>query len=125
MAHSISDAAERDQCRMGDVINNGFRTTMHDPSPRDTAITTETRYLPRSNFLFRSAVEKDRLTIRSYFTQTGFQSNFKFIAPFLIYDIRPYFSLPLKLPFFLRAQSYLHYKRLMHRYCKVFVCERT
>lgn len=84
---------------MGDVINNGFRTTVHDPSPRDTAVTTETRYLTRSNFLPSSAVEKDRLTVRSYFTQTDFQSNLKFIAPFLLYDIRAYFSLPINMPF--------------------------
>lgn len=100
MAHSISDAAERDQCRMGDVINNGFRATVHDPSPRDTAITTETRYPTRSNFLPRFAVEKDRLTKRSNFTQTVFQSNFKFIAPFLISDIYSLFFLTYKIPLF-------------------------
>lgn len=99
MAHSISDAAERDQCRIAVVINNGFRTTIHDPSPRDTAITTKTRYPTRSNFLPRSAVGKDRLTIRSYFTQTGFQSNFKLAGSFLIYDVQAYFFLPIKLPF--------------------------
>lgn len=105
MAHSISGAAERDQCRMADVINNGFRTIVHDPSPRDTAITTETRYLARSNFLPRSAVEKDRLTIRSYFTQTGFQSNFEIYRSgshfrytglfFLIYEIGFFHKWPI------------------------------